>query len=64
MNESEWLICPLCKSKTRVKVRTDTIIEKLPLFCPKCKNETLVSVKKLQMIIIQEPDIRCRADKL
>lgn len=55
MKESEWLICPLCKNKTRVKVRVDTTIENLPLFCPKCKNETLVSVKKLQMIIIQEP---------
>lgn len=64
MNKSEWLICPLCKHKTRVKVRADTTIENLPLFCPKCKNETLVSVKKFQMIIIQEPDVKRRADKL
>ena len=64
MRESEWLICPLCKHKTRVKVRADTTIENLPLFCPKCKKETLVSEKKLQMIVIQEPVVMRRADKL
>ena len=61
MNESEWLVCPLCKNKTRVKVRTDTVIHNLPLFCPKCKHETLVSVKKFQMIIIQEPDAQTQS---
>ncbi len=61
MKESEWLICPLCRNKTRVKVRADTIIQNLPLFCPKCKNETLVSVKEYQAKIIQEPDAKTQS---
>ena len=61
MKESNWLICPLCKNKTRVKVRADTIIQNLPLFCPKCKHETLVSVSKLQMTTVQEPDAQTQS---
>ena len=61
MKESEWLVCPLCKNKTRVKVRIDTVIQNLPLFCPKCKHETLVSVKTFHMIIIKEPDAQTQS---
>lgn len=39
------MICPVCKSKTRIKIRLDTVLENFPLFCPKCKQETLISVK-------------------
>lgn len=52
----DWLICPICKNKTRLKIRKDTVITKLPLYCPKCKQETLISVKQLKLIIHQEPD--------
>jgi len=37
-------------------IRVDTELKKYPLFCPKCKQETLIDVKKLQIIIIKEPD--------
>ena len=37
-----WIHCPICSNKTRLKVRKDTILENFPLFCPKCKQETLV----------------------
>jgi len=56
MDKTEWIICPVCKSKTRVKIREDTVLENFPLFCPKCKQESLVSVKQLNMSVIQEPD--------
>lgn len=52
----DWLICPICKNKKRLKICKDTVITKLPLYCPKCKQETLISVKQLKLIIHQEPD--------
>lgn len=46
---SEWLLCPRCGSKTKVKIRQDTKLENFPLFCPKCKTETVISVEKLKL---------------
>ena len=56
MDKAEWVICPICKNKTRVKIREDTELKNFPLFCPKCKQESLVNVKQLNMSIIKEPD--------
>lgn len=39
--KSEWLLCPACKKKTRIKVYENTELKNFPLFCPKCKKETL-----------------------
>ena len=44
MDSFEWLLCPVCNSKTRIKLRLDTELKNFPLFCPKCKQETLISV--------------------
>jgi len=52
----EWVLCPVCKSKTRIKIRPDTVLENFPLFCPKCKEETLINVKELHTSVIKEPD--------
>lgn len=41
MSERVWLYCPICNSKTRIQLRTDTILENFPLFCPKCKHENI-----------------------
>ena len=54
--EIEWVKCPVCHSKTRVKIRDDTVLEKFPLFCPKCRQETLINVKSLKIVVIKEPD--------
>lgn len=54
--DTNWLLCPRCQNKTRVKVRKDTILEKFPLFCPKCKLDVIVNVKNLKLNIIEEPD--------
>lgn len=54
--KQNWLLCPICSNKTRLKIRSDTEIQKLPLFCPKCKQEILISVKELKVSIIKEPD--------
>ena len=45
----EWIRCPICGSKTRDRIRSDTIMKNYPLYCPKCKQETLINVKELQV---------------
>lgn len=55
-HKSDWIYCPVCKNKTRIRIRDDTVLENLPLFCPKCKQENLISVKQLHISVIKEPD--------
>ena len=59
--KSEWVLCPICKSKTRLKIREDTVLEHFPLFCPKCKQETLINVKQLNISVIKEPDAQTQS---
>ena len=49
----EWIRCPICGSKTRDRIRSDTIMKNYPLYCPKCKQETLINVKELQVTVIK-----------
>ena len=56
MDKTEWILCPLCGSKTRNKVREDTVLINYPLYCPKCRQETLIEAKHLEVIVIKEPD--------
>ena len=57
----EWILCPFCGSKTRLKIRDDTVLENFPLYCPKCKYETLITVRKLNLSIVQEPDAQTQS---
>lgn len=50
----EWVICPDCGSKTRVKLRRDTVLKNFPLFCPKCKQESLINAENLRIEIIDK----------
>jgi len=61
MLPTEWLLCPICKSKTRIKLREDTELKNFPLYCPKCKLETLVNIKELKVTIIKEPDAKTQS---
>lgn len=64
--EARWIICPICKNKTRLKLRPDTILKNYPLYCPKCKQESLIDAEALQVsvvsskqksiILVTEPD--------
>ena len=56
MCKIEWILCPVCKNKTRIKIGSDTVLKNFPLFCPKCKQEMLITVKELHTIVITEPD--------
>ena len=61
MNATEWVLSPICKSKTRIKLRKDTELKNFPLYCPKCKLETLVNIKELKVTIIKEPDAKMQS---
>lgn len=63
MKNREWIYCPICGNKTRVKILEDTEIKKLPLFCPKCKKETIIDVQKYVVTIIKEPDAQTQSRK-
>ena len=60
MDESQWIICPVCGSKTRDRLRQDTVLKNYPLYCPKCKQETLINEKEFQIPVIKEPDAKAQ----
>ncbi|NCC87013.1 MAG: conjugal transfer protein [Clostridia bacterium] len=61
MGKSEWIFCPVCGNKTRLRIRGDMEHKNFPLFCPKCKQETLINVKQMNMSVIKEPDAKTQS---
>ncbi len=61
MEKLEWVMCPICRNKTRTKIRMDTELVNFPLFCPKCRNESLISVKQNIVTLIKEPDAKTQS---
>lgn len=49
-NGPRWISCPVCGSKTRVRVYWDTVLVHFPLYCAKCKTETRVDVVQFKMV--------------
>lgn len=43
--KDKWILCPVCKSKTRTQVLEDIEMRNFPLFCPKCKKSFIINVK-------------------
>ena len=62
MGETQWIMCPVCGSKTRLRIRYDTVLERFPLYCPKCKQETLISVRHKIFQLLKSQTPRRRAD--
>ncbi|MCI8738300.1 MAG: conjugal transfer protein [Lachnospiraceae bacterium] len=58
---TEWVICPVCQSKTRLKIRSDTELKNFPLYCPKCRQETLINVQQMNISVIKEPDAQTQS---
>lgn len=56
MKNEHWILCPACGSKTRDKIREDTVLKNFPLYCPKCNQESLIEVENLNIVVIKEPD--------
>ena len=52
--EEKWVICPICSSKTRVKLRSDTVLKNFPLFCPKCKQESLINAESMKTNVVKK----------
>lgn len=61
MEQSDWILCPSCKCKTRTKIREDTELKNFPLFCPKCKQESVINVIQLNTSVIKEPDAKTQS---
>ena len=61
MIENNWILCPICRNKTRIKIRGDTVLENFPLYCPKCKQENLIRAYQLNIIVIKEPDAQTQS---
>nr|WP_312577160.1 cysteine-rich KTR domain-containing protein [Sedimentibacter sp.] len=59
--ESEWILCPVCKSKTRLRMRKDTVLETFPLFCPKCKQKTIIAIRELNTSVVKDPDAKTQS---
>ena len=55
MKQTKWVLRPVCGSKTRNRIREDTVLMNFPLYCPKCRQETLIEVKDLRLTVIKEP---------
>ena len=52
MEETQWIYCPKCGEKTKVKVYEQTVIKNFPLFCPWCKSESIINVKNGKVTLI------------
>lgn len=61
MIENNGILCPICRNKTRIKIRGDTVLENFPLYCPKCKQENLIRAYQLNIIVIKEPDAQTQS---
>ncbi|MDU2458745.1 MULTISPECIES: cysteine-rich KTR domain-containing protein [Clostridium] len=61
MCKDEWILCPICGNKTRVKIRDNTVLENFPLFCSRCKKETIINVKEMKILVIKEPDAKTQS---
>ena len=56
----KWILCPVCKAKTRTQILDDTELKHFPLFCPKCKENFIINVK--DHIVDYKSIARRRAD--
>ena len=61
MKRAEWIYCPVCGSKTRDRIREDTVLKNYPLYCPKCKQETLIEVANMKITVITDPDAQTQS---
>ena len=50
--DTSWVLCPVCQSKTRLKLLPDTVLQHYPLFCSKCQNEVLINARDLEISIV------------
>ena len=54
MEMFEWVHCPVCGNKTRLRIWKDTELKNFPLYCPKCKQESLIEAKDLRVTVVNK----------
>ena len=47
--EEQWLLCPVCGAKTRLRLLQRTVLREFPLYCPKCRRESVISARNFQI---------------
>ena len=62
MEKTEFIRSPVCRNKTRDKIREDTVLKNFPLFCPKCKSECLIDIEQFHITVIEAQVHSRRAD--
>lgn len=60
MDKSEWIFCPVCGNKTRLRIRGEIELRNFPLYCPKCSQEILINIQKMNTSVVEEPDAKAR----
>ena len=51
--ETQWIKCPKCGEKTRVKVMESTIMKNFLLYCHRCKKEFAIDVQNFIVTVIK-----------
>ncbi|MCI6926057.1 MAG: cysteine-rich KTR domain-containing protein [Butyricicoccus porcorum] len=54
MKRSEWVLCPLYRGKTRLKLLPENVLKNFPLFCPKCRREMLISAEQFTVSVVMK----------
>ena len=47
--EEQWLLCPVCGAKMRLRLLQRTVLREFPLYCPKCRRESVISARNFQI---------------
>ena len=58
MNEAEqqWVRCPVCGAKTRLRLLQRTVLRDFPLYCPKCRRESIINARNYRIETVNQPD--------
>ena len=59
--DTHWILCPVCRGKTRTQIREDTVLENFPLFCPKCRRTVLISMRGQKTEYLCQPDAKTQS---
>lgn len=56
VDENGWIHCPICRCRTRTKIKKETMVKNFPVFCAKCKQEYMIDVNDMNIKLSIEPD--------
>ena len=53
MEETQWIACPKCGEKTKVKLKENTVMKNFLLYCHRCKKEFTVDVQNFIVTVVK-----------